>query len=1126
MSPPTRTPRSQRSIRALGPWGEAPLEEAREEVRAALAKIHGDLFERLRTSKADDRISVVTQLRDALRAGGDPFLDSWLGQVRGKKSALGDILSAKQFVLQSEEPDEENVEPTETVLRGLMGVSLMVVDHAFGEFFYAGMYHPLLTPAQCGAIMNSVFVPLGQGSVGWAHKRRGESAIRTVTSTLLELRGKVGIEDLTGGNLSVQMVSLAPPRGTVHDAFGLLFFFVPVPGFFPVQRPGDAPDDHLAAACKLTADRHAVGLYGLVGKSRAVKLAERVASLVDDGFDGSTTTTDVSTAHFAVMKSIMGERTEYEPFGAVVGLALQRSGPVFLPTALVVDRRYFESRLSLALDQSSAALAEPAGVDTPADRPVDTLLGANRGLELQAGDELKIALWTSERLTPHLSASLNRLVQPLAGPLRDWLSRVLDRRRDVEAAMMQFLVATDQATREGSLVAFRGAFEKLRTMSDATDSYCGELARAIADGPLTNLPALQERLTMLFDALDAWGLSEQHEAPAIVDAVEELIRALDEAELYPAVSEMAPTRRSGLSRRPPILLAAGIQRRSNMHLRLEPAAPTGSSAARSALKRYLEDKSARRRLEQVTAMLADIDEASTAETRQTDGHAIRIGSALATATAAHRSVTELFEVVGFTEELELLARSDRDKGVWASTYQLVRTGDTELRTKLEISCGDNMGSVELRGSLDRDWQFAGICANDYSLSLTLGARVARLHGTGDGLEVNLQHPDSVGAKLAELVFNGASGLANLVKQTSPGDGIRALRSVVIGLRSETPQEAFLFGFSSEVSRDADVICRALERARESRLYAREAATKSELADTRLDIVHHLSVLFTTIQTSGWGLDVAMQACRERGALQESNEERLVAIFTRSLIDAVNKVDELRLAAKSADPGPPNAVAELISAEQVLFRVLRALFECFRVEGIFRAAWPDKSLPDTIATDALTAMLSSGEVGSLRRFDSELLSAPPDTVSEWKVWMDSMSFERLADAPAVFGAFGIDFDCAVSPDLQWPGALSELALSELILNAVKYSNDAWMKSERRSRYGIRIVASSNRLIIANTATAEHAKRLTATANSGHGRNALLSSLARAGIASVPRQAQSVTNANGYQEHWVEWVISWS
>lgn len=235
----------------------------------------------------------------------------------------------------------------------LLGVAVMPVNPALREFYYAGVYHPLVSREYRQAIMDSVFVPVDEGSVGYAHQSGKE--VHVVPDSIRELRGRVSLEDLIGGNISIVMIDLssppdsdvAPDRQQSRDkTAAILFFFLPVSGFFRDTRPLTLLQQHLLRVAK----DHASGLRYCLKCADAEEEKTRISEflgVVRDAVadDAVKPATAAGRSHYDLVRSILPTRPEHDPLGAAFAACFRQRQGTVEPLALIASRRHLEEHL-------------------------------------------------------------------------------------------------------------------------------------------------------------------------------------------------------------------------------------------------------------------------------------------------------------------------------------------------------------------------------------------------------------------------------------------------------------------------------------------------------------------------------------------------------------------------------------------------------------------------------------------------------------------------------------------------------------------------------------------------------------------------------------------------------------
>ncbi|MHB1096423.1 MAG: hypothetical protein ACYC3F_09625 [Gemmatimonadaceae bacterium] len=1100
------------------------LVTARRHVGVALASVHADVLYRLNVKKAHDKALVVAQLRRALSDGGAEFLKAWIASFPAHEQAVSYAIKALSEDKCS--PDDADYE-TRTLLGSLLGVSVMVADHAFGEFFYAGMHCPVLTREHADDIMDSVFVPLGSGSVGFAYSQHGASPVRTVASTLLELRGKVGIEDLAGGNLSVQMVPLVLSDSTAPNVFGVMFFFVPIPGFFSVQQSHGGSLTVLEQACADTARSHAAGLYGLVSAAREMEFSKRTASLIGESRANLVAGARDPAPHAQFLKSVMPSRAEYEPFGAVIGLAFGLQNGIYLPTALVADRRYVEARLGEATDAQVGGFRATTQNSPSADGVGRSLLDRCTPVELSAEPIAKIVLHLRQsdhkRLNTHaLRAALAQLVQALIAPLRAWSTKSSSLMGELINTATAFLTDSGEPERKTQRVEFHRTFEKLRTLSDASGAYCDEICRAIADGPSTDLGRLRSRVTALFEVLERWAGTDQQSAAAVVDAVTGVQQILQNALLYPQQTRDAVAERDR-EQSPDTLMAVSMWHEDKLRVRLQRAPATGQPRLRAAINAHLDNKGAYDRLERVAAILAALHQVVPLEKRIPEVLGIVASSQRDRSREADDSLGTLFELLGFCEELEIVARSAGVGSECKCAYRLTHRENEELVAVLGLDCDDGTCSAELHGRVALDKRIAAVCINEVSLDYMLTDEVERLRKSGAGCRPASIHPSDVEDELTGYVFDTTSEIGLLVSGVTAAADLPSKHAVGIGTGQMRPEEVFVFGLPSRHPVGASRTCEVIRHVRHALLHATNATASAARASTGKTLVHHLDSQFTLIKLLSDGMSQAMDAWKESGAPPTESEVRaLVGMFARPLADAAAKIDRVstKLNQRSSDGVP----TQRWTGRTAVYEALGSVHDLLASEALLRARYPNRKWRSWWTTHILGALQPNFNTSDPAENLSTWLATHAADFTQWKALAD------LDEASSAFERFGVTLRCTVDDGPGWPDILDALTVSELIQNAFKGAAKAKRLSAGRHCCGIEINIGARNVSFANSATQSDAQRFlnagsAAEAHGGYGAGALWASWTGNEIVAEPTTFVRQPTA-GNDEPWVRWTLSWS
>jgi hypothetical protein len=343
---------------------KAQSEKRRNVVEAALKAVHADLISALEGEFIDWRPG--TEMRAALRQhlggtrGESDFLETWLeiiskagnDQTRERIRAVGAHQEKLRTIWRGGvlRSDGDLAKDSSIALFDLLlGVALMPLDTADDEFFYAGIYHKLIPTAQSSVVMDTVFVPSKSGSVGHTNKHPGKHSIRTISNTIRELRGHVSIEDLIGGNLSLVTACL---KNAEDKVFGILFFFFPIPDFFP-STTWAAPEaaeyaSNFERLCRRIADSHQIGLSAVLRTNAKDAALTRVTNLYRSSqFEVERIRGEgLVEAHQGLLLALLPEAHGGDAFGAAVGLSMVRIRAGYRLTGLMVSQRFLETHMS------------------------------------------------------------------------------------------------------------------------------------------------------------------------------------------------------------------------------------------------------------------------------------------------------------------------------------------------------------------------------------------------------------------------------------------------------------------------------------------------------------------------------------------------------------------------------------------------------------------------------------------------------------------------------------------------------------------------------------------------------------------------------------------------------------
>lgn len=315
----------------------------------------------------------------------------WIGEVCEKEEEWDRIRAEYSSGGEGRKSNrKERVRNAEKMLGRLLGTSLMPFDERQQVYFYAGIYHPLLTKRDRDGIIDTVHVPRGEGSVGYTADvaaLRDDSGLpecnpdrpsganlngvhrgvycRTVASTLREFRGHVSTEDIIGGNLSTLMAALTGDPASemegkdsrVDVVKAVLFCFFPFAGFFPADRKGrDAREAReIERLFTEVASAHRPALLGALANAHLEESLARISEFVAAprvqvaGPDlERPATASLSSEHLDALRSLVVDRSEYDPVGAVLGLSFAVEGTFLRPTALRISARHMAGRLHTA----------------------------------------------------------------------------------------------------------------------------------------------------------------------------------------------------------------------------------------------------------------------------------------------------------------------------------------------------------------------------------------------------------------------------------------------------------------------------------------------------------------------------------------------------------------------------------------------------------------------------------------------------------------------------------------------------------------------------------------------------------------------------------------------------------
>lgn len=1034
---------------------EARLNTYRGVFSSLLAKVHSDLVGRVRDNEAASK-EVEEAIRASLQDTRDrDALAAWLGSVvgrgpTGERRPADAVAEALRAVCDADTDEAAKRAAASQLFEHLAGVALMPVNAATREFFYAGIFHRIVDSDYHRAIMDSVSVPITRGSVG--HTFLSNAPLRLVPDSLKELRGTVAIEDVIGGNLSIAMCNLrtdAPGPPADPPRYGVLFYFLPLPGFF-----GHLGEGVTTKLLEAVGQAHESGLLYSLRWAESQEERDRITQLLrgPDAPDPGAAAEASVPSYADVLRAIMPEQPEYDPLGAVAAVAFRDDTRSVTPLAVRGSRRFLERSLfhealrspsfHSVLERAVAAgggsgpsepclpplvrvepHGEPAGAPASPDDPLSLWPSLVIAPDQDSGEGLAgifVAHFTTgavrEGGVPSL-ADARKERETVFAPLR-WLGAVYEHEW-LECLSRVRGLPVDAEAPTGARDALDRSVANLKLIADSSDSYVNLLAVTLARG--YDETRLTGYLAALFSLLGARLAGALGSVPPLLQnarEVVEAVRALREAILGTArargslllgisgyrigrdrafISVVEPVERdhAGIGRLADAGEHARVGRLVSL-LRLWDGVGEGSPPASV-------------RLFQAAETPVD-DQAAGGETAGGNGAAFLLSG------LGGEGHTNGSDDAALLERLALRCcepSSCSEDGTWSQETELVDTVEGGVCARIRWAGG--LLTIPVGLALDD----AGL-QHALADAVRLNERQAHGRGTREGLSAEA-------ARL--MLLEGDLPLARAFRRLYPFDDSASIHGFMVPTSRDDQREHFVFGCHPESRRSRVDLVDALENARRS-LHAVNAAIRADLG---VGVMHQLGEIAHSIESNTQLLHYNF---RRFGT--EAYDHGHSMGLARRLSDVAGRVALFREAAYASLVGmadPANRALAPCAAEDALATSLGSKYMELAAFAL-DAGSPGKSgLSNFFALRVLASLSGCTYRDRYRKgvVTEELLR---ETVSR----CTSLPFEvidagvLLDDVLALYRRIGIQLHVS-GRQCEIPGLVVHLALNEILRNSI-------------------------------------------------------------------------------------------